>query len=65
MVDRLINPYVERVLTAAEYDAAAMEAFMRVAWLVDPPPRLMRPAMIARALAPIAGACRQRRPAIV
>jgi 2-polyprenyl-6-methoxyphenol hydroxylase-like FAD-dependent oxidoreductase len=50
-VTRLIAPYVERVLTAAEYDAAAMEAFMRFAWLVDPPPRLMRPAMIRRAMA--------------
>ncbi len=47
---KFINPYVERILTSAEYDQAAMEAFMRVAWLVDPPTRLMRPAMIARAL---------------
>jgi 2-polyprenyl-6-methoxyphenol hydroxylase-like FAD-dependent oxidoreductase len=50
LTTRLINPYVERVLSAAEHDLAAMEAFMRVVWLVDPPPRLMRPTIVARAL---------------
>jgi 2-polyprenyl-6-methoxyphenol hydroxylase-like FAD-dependent oxidoreductase len=57
---KLVNPYVERVLTAAEYDPAAMEAFMRVAWLVDPPTRLLRPATITRAMT-----AERRRPAPV
>lgn len=47
---RLINPYLERVLTAAESDPTVMEAFMRVAWLVDAPPLLMRPSIVRRAL---------------
>jgi 2-polyprenyl-6-methoxyphenol hydroxylase-like FAD-dependent oxidoreductase len=47
---RLINPYVERVLSAAEYDPLAMQAFMRVAWLMDPAPALLRPTIIARAM---------------
>jgi hypothetical protein len=47
---RLINPYVERVLSAAEYDPLAMQAFMRVAWLMDPAPALLRPTIIARAI---------------
>ena len=48
---RLLNKYVERVLTAAEYDTAAFEQFIRVAWLVDPPTRLLRPSMMLRAMA--------------
>jgi hypothetical protein len=60
LLTKLVNPYVERVLTAAEYDPAAMEAFMRVAWLVDPPARLLCPATIARALT-----AQRRRPATV
>jgi 2-polyprenyl-6-methoxyphenol hydroxylase-like FAD-dependent oxidoreductase len=47
---RLTNPYVERVLAAAEYDPLAMQAFMRVAWLVDPAPALLRPNVIVRAM---------------
>jgi 2-polyprenyl-6-methoxyphenol hydroxylase-like FAD-dependent oxidoreductase len=47
---RLLNPYVDRILTAAEYDISVFEQFIRVAWLVDPPARLLRPAMIARAI---------------
>jgi hypothetical protein len=34
---RLMNPYVDRILTAAEYDISVFEQFIRVAWLVDPP----------------------------
>ena len=35
---RLMNPYVDRILTAAEYDIPVFEQFIRVAWLVDSPP---------------------------
>ena len=48
---RLFNGYVDRILTAAEYDAAAMDQFSRVTALVDPAVRLLRPAMIWRAAA--------------
>ena len=55
---RLMNPYVDRILTAAEYDISVFEQFIRVAWLVDSPARLIRPAMIARAMT-----AKRRRPA--
>ena len=47
---RLVNPYLNRVMTAAETDVTVMEQFMRVAWLVDPAVRLFRPGIIARSL---------------
>jgi 2-polyprenyl-6-methoxyphenol hydroxylase-like FAD-dependent oxidoreductase len=46
---RLLNGYVDRLLTAAENDTAPYEQFLRVAWLVDPPIRLLRPSMMWRA----------------
>jgi 2-polyprenyl-6-methoxyphenol hydroxylase-like FAD-dependent oxidoreductase len=46
---RLLNGYVDRVLTAAEHDIAAFEQFVKVAWLVDPPVKLLRPSMVRRA----------------
>jgi 2-polyprenyl-6-methoxyphenol hydroxylase-like FAD-dependent oxidoreductase len=49
LATRLLNGYVERLLTAAEYDSAAFEQFVKVAWLVDAPTRLLRPSMIVRA----------------
>lgn len=45
---RLFNGYVDRVLTATEFDAAAFNQFNRVITLVDPPTRLLRPAMLWR-----------------
>jgi hypothetical protein len=54
----LMNPYIDRILTAAEYDISVLEQFIRVAWLVDSPAKLMRPAMIARAIT-----AKRRRPA--
>jgi 2-polyprenyl-6-methoxyphenol hydroxylase-like FAD-dependent oxidoreductase len=54
---RLLNGYVDRLLTAAEYDTAAFEQFLKVAWLVDSPIRLLRPSMMWRA----ASANRRRR----
>lgn len=47
---RLLNGYVDRVLTAAESDVAALDQFVRVTSLVDPATRLLRPGMIWRAL---------------
>jgi 2-polyprenyl-6-methoxyphenol hydroxylase-like FAD-dependent oxidoreductase len=46
---RLFNAYVDRVLTAAEFDAAAFNQFAKVTSLIDPATRLLRPAMMWRA----------------
>jgi 2-polyprenyl-6-methoxyphenol hydroxylase-like FAD-dependent oxidoreductase len=46
---KLINGYIDRVLTAAEHDIVAFTQFLKVAWLVDPPARLLTPAMMWRA----------------
>jgi 2-polyprenyl-6-methoxyphenol hydroxylase-like FAD-dependent oxidoreductase len=47
---RLMNPYMDRIMTAAESDVSAFEQFIRVAWLVDSPVNLMRPSIVARAM---------------
>ena len=49
LVARLLNKYVDRVLTAAEYDTVAVNQFVRVTSLVDPATRLLRPAIMWRA----------------
>jgi 2-polyprenyl-6-methoxyphenol hydroxylase-like FAD-dependent oxidoreductase len=49
LATRLLNGYLDRVLIAAEYDATVFEQFVKVAWLVDSPTRLLRPSMIRRA----------------
>jgi hypothetical protein len=48
LATRLLNGYIDRVLIAAEYDATVFEQFVKVAWLVDSPTRLLRPSMIRR-----------------
>jgi 2-polyprenyl-6-methoxyphenol hydroxylase-like FAD-dependent oxidoreductase len=57
---RLLSGYMDRLLTAAEHDAAAFEQFLKVAWLVDAPIRLLRPSMMWRAAS--ANQHRQKRP---
>ena len=57
---RLLSGYMDRLLTAAEYDTAALEQFLKVAWLVDAPIRLLRPSMMWRAAS--AKRRRQKRP---
>ncbi|GAA3944935.1 FAD-binding monooxygenase [Amorphoplanes auranticolor] len=47
---RLINAYVHRLHAAARTDAALGAAFLRVLNLVDPPARLLRPAIMRRVL---------------
>lgn len=49
MLTRLLNAYVDRVLTAAEYDTAAVNQFFRVTALIDPATRLLRPRTMWRA----------------
>lgn len=50
LLTRLLNAYFDRVLTAAEYDTAVVNQFFRVTSLIDPATRLLRPAMIWRAV---------------
>ncbi len=57
---RLLNGYMDRLLTAAEYDTPAYEQFLKVARLVDAPIRLLRPSMMWRAAS--ANQRRQKRP---
>ncbi len=45
---RFFNGYVDRILTAAEYDTFAVDRFTRVTGLIDPVTRLLRPGMLWR-----------------
>jgi 2-polyprenyl-6-methoxyphenol hydroxylase-like FAD-dependent oxidoreductase len=45
---RVTNRLVELVLTACESDAVVATQFVKVAWLVDPPIRLLRPSFLYR-----------------
>jgi 2-polyprenyl-6-methoxyphenol hydroxylase-like FAD-dependent oxidoreductase len=45
---RVTNRLVDFVLTACESDAVVATQFFKVAWLVDPPIRLLRPAFLYR-----------------
>lgn len=45
---RISNAYLERVLTAAEYDTPVAQQFIRVVGMLDSPTRLLRPQFIAR-----------------
>jgi 2-polyprenyl-6-methoxyphenol hydroxylase-like FAD-dependent oxidoreductase len=47
---RLVNAYVHRLHAAARTDAVLGTAFLRVLNLVDPPHRLLRPAIVRRVL---------------
>ena len=51
LTTRLFNRYVDRIMTAAEYDTAAVDQFNRVTALLDPATRLLRPGMMWRAAA--------------
>ena len=48
---RVINAYVNRYQTAAENDIVLTERFFRVAGLLEPPARLLRPSTVLRVLA--------------
>lgn len=48
---RLVNAYVHRLHAAARTDAVLGTAFLRVLNLIDPPHRLLRPAIVRRVLA--------------
>lgn len=49
LLTRLLNVYIDRVLTAAEYDTVAFGEFFRVTSLIDPGTRLLRPGLMWRA----------------
>lgn len=46
---RILNGYIDRILTATEYDPVAVDHFVRVTALLDPATRLLRPGMMWRA----------------
>ncbi len=47
---RLINAYMDKVLTAAETDLVVTERFLKVQYLLDSPTTLLKPAMMGRVL---------------
>ena len=51
MSGRLINAYLNRLLTAAQHDPALTDKFLRVTNLLDPPGRLFGPGVVRRVVA--------------
>jgi hypothetical protein len=47
---RLTSAYTGRLYRAARYDAVVARAFLRVAHLIDPPTRILRPGIALRVL---------------
>ncbi|WP_206428638.1 FAD-dependent oxidoreductase [Mycolicibacterium stellerae] len=45
---RIINTYMDAVLTATETDPAVAQQFFRVAWMLDAPARLFKPSIVLR-----------------
>ena len=67
--ERIVDRYLDRLVTVARHDSRVTHAFMRVLNLLEPPSTLLAPAMAARVLRPRATAHPQTRtnpvPAVV
>ena len=48
LATRIVNTYMDRVLTATETDPAVAQQFFRVAWMLDAPTRLLYPSVVLR-----------------
>jgi 2-polyprenyl-6-methoxyphenol hydroxylase-like FAD-dependent oxidoreductase len=48
---RVINAYLDRLLTATEQDPVLAERFLRVSAFIDPPTKLFHPAVLRRVVA--------------
>jgi hypothetical protein len=47
---RILNWYIDKFMAAAANDIVLTEAFVRILHLVEPPSRLMHPAMLRRVI---------------
>ncbi|MCV7031156.1 FAD-dependent oxidoreductase [Mycobacterium sherrisii] len=54
---RIVNAYLDRVLTAAQTDAVVAERFLSVIGLTEPPTNLLRPEVIFRIIKPVRQGC--------
>lgn len=48
--DRIVGRYLKRLISAAEHDDQLATAFIKVLGMLEPPPSLMRPPIVARVL---------------
>jgi 2-polyprenyl-6-methoxyphenol hydroxylase-like FAD-dependent oxidoreductase len=48
LATRIVNTYMDCVLTATETDPAVAQQFFRVAWMLDAPTRLLHPSIVLR-----------------
>jgi 2-polyprenyl-6-methoxyphenol hydroxylase-like FAD-dependent oxidoreductase len=48
LATRIVNTYMDRVLTATETDSTVAQQFFRVAWMLDSPIRLLHPSIVLR-----------------
>lgn len=65
LATRLLNGYIDRVLLAAETDVMVFGQFVKVAWLVDSPVKLLQPSIVRRVFQARGGSRNQTGSALV